>query len=191
MEYRAFKDTYMLRIDIGEEITESLKKMCKQEGIRLAEVNAIGASDHAVVGVYDLQEQAYRREELTGFMEIAGLTGSVTSMDGNPYVHLHAVLADGENRLQVSVEFTKNGLFSKYDVDLYCDDVLIARMPHGKDYEGTWLVSSGTHLIMFCKAGDRSVRGSVTVKAEGDAAFSCRIEAERNKVRIDRDRLTY
>ncbi len=99
MEYRAFKDTYMLRIDIGEEITESLKKMCKQEGIRLAEVNAIGASDHAVVGVYDLQEQAYRREELTGFMEIAGLTGSVTSMDGNPYVHLHAVLADGENRL--------------------------------------------------------------------------------------------
>ena len=95
MEYRAFKDTYMLRIDIGEEITESLKKMCKQEGIRLAEVNAIGASDHAVVGVYDLQEQAYRREELTGFMEIAGLTGSVTSMDGNPYVHLHAVLADG------------------------------------------------------------------------------------------------
>ena len=101
------------------------------------------------------------------------------------------VAVDGENRLQVSVEFTKNGLFSKYDVDLYCDDVLIARMPHGKDYEGTWLVSSGTHLIMFCKAGDRSVRGSVTVKAEGDAAFSCRIEAERNKVRIDRDRLTY
>ena len=100
------------------------------------------------------------------------------------------VPVDGETRLQVSVEFRKNGIFSQYYVDLYCDDVLIATLPHGKNYEGTWLVSEGTHMIMFCKSGDRSVRGSVTVKVSRDAAFSCHIEATRNKVEITKDRLT-
>ncbi len=98
---------------------------------------------------------------------------------------------DGETRLQVSVEFRKNGIFSRYDVDLYCDDVFIATLPHGKNYEGAWLVSDGTHMIMFCKSGDRSVRGSVTLKVDRDAAFFCKIEATRNKVDITKDKLTY
>ena len=62
MQYRQLGDTYMLRIDCGEEILQSLKQMCEQEGIRLAQVSAIGAVDHAVVGVYDLQEKRYHYE---------------------------------------------------------------------------------------------------------------------------------
>ena len=62
MLYRQIGDTYMLRIDLGEEILQSLKQMCEQEGIRLAQVSAIGAVDHAVVGVYDLQENGTIRK---------------------------------------------------------------------------------------------------------------------------------
>ena len=62
MQYRQLGNTYMLRIDYGEEILQSLKQMCEQEGIRLAQVSAIGAVDHAVVGVYDLQEKRYHYE---------------------------------------------------------------------------------------------------------------------------------
>ena len=46
-----------------------------------------------MIGVYDLETQSYHREELNGFMEIAGLSGSVTAMDGKPYIHLHTTLA--------------------------------------------------------------------------------------------------
>ena len=99
MEYRRFGNTWAVRIDLGEEILESLKQLCAQEGIRLAQVSAIGAADRAVVGVYDLKEQQYHREELDGFMEITNLSGSVTEMNGGPYVHLHATLADQQNRL--------------------------------------------------------------------------------------------
>ena len=99
MQYQRFDQTYMLRIDIGEEITESLEKLCEREGIRLAQVSAIGAADHAVIGVYDLREQQYHREELNGFMEIASLAGSVTEKDGKPYIHLHATLADQQHAL--------------------------------------------------------------------------------------------
>ena len=97
MDYRKFGNTYMLRIDVGEEILESLKAVCAREGIRLAQVSAIGAADRAAVGVYDLAEKQYHREDLEGFMEIANLSGSVTEMNGEPYIHLHATLADQRN----------------------------------------------------------------------------------------------
>ena len=84
MQYQKFGNTYMLRIDLGEEITDSLKEMCAREGIRLAQVSAIGAADRAAVGVYDLEEKQYHREDLEGFMEIANLSGSVTEMNGSP-----------------------------------------------------------------------------------------------------------
>lgn len=99
MQYRQFGDTYMLRIDYGEEILQSLKQMCEQEAIRLAQVSAIGAADHAIVGVFDLREKRYHLEETNEFMEIASLSGSVTEMNGQPYIHLHVTLADQKHIL--------------------------------------------------------------------------------------------
>lgn len=94
MQYRRFKDTYAVRVDLGEEILTSLRKLCEAERIALAHVQAIGASCHAELGVYDLETREYRREELDSFMEILSLSGNITAMDGKPYIHLHATLAD-------------------------------------------------------------------------------------------------
>lgn len=97
MQYKKIGDTYLVRLDLNEEIMQSLKQLCEKEDIRLAQVNAIGASNHAVIGVYDLQAQAYHWEELNGFMEITGLTGNVTRMNGEFYLHLHGTMADRNN----------------------------------------------------------------------------------------------
>ena len=94
MTYRRFNDTYMVRVDQGEEILEQLMNVCLREQITLAQVEAIGAADQTELGVYDLNTRSYQREELNGFMEITGLSGSVTRMNGQPYIHLHASLAD-------------------------------------------------------------------------------------------------
>ena len=94
MQYKQSGNTYMLRIDLGEDIVESLKKLCEDEQILLGRVEAIGATDHAVIGVYDLAKKEYYPETIDEFMEIASLNGSVTAMDGKPYIHLHATLAD-------------------------------------------------------------------------------------------------
>ena len=97
MQYGKYGDTYLVRIDRGEEIVKTLKDLCEKEDIRLAQVDAIGAVSHAVIGVYDLEGQAYRREELEGFMEIASLSGNVTRMAGEPYLHLHGTFADRDH----------------------------------------------------------------------------------------------
>ena len=99
MDYRRFGNTYLVRMDVGEEIIEQLKSLCRSENIRLAQVDAIGAVRQAVIGVYDLEEQAYHREDLEGLMEIAGLQGSVTRMNGEVYPHLHVTLAGQDNKV--------------------------------------------------------------------------------------------
>ena len=99
MDYRRFGNTYLVRMDVGEEIVEELKSLCRNENIRLAQVDAIGAVRQAVIGVYNLEEQAYHREDLEGLMEIAGLQGSVTRMNGEFYPHLHVTLAGQDNKV--------------------------------------------------------------------------------------------
>ena len=94
MEYKRFKDTYAVRLDLNDEVMKSVMELAEKEGIRLAEVSAIGATDHAVIGVYDLDRQSYHHEEINGFAEITSLMGNITVMDGKPYVHLHATLVD-------------------------------------------------------------------------------------------------
>ncbi len=99
MQYKKYGGTYAVRIDLNEEIMQSLKALCEQEDIHLAQVDAIGAANRAVIGVYDLEKQAYHREELSGFMEITSLAGNVTRMNGEAYLHLHGTLADQNHAL--------------------------------------------------------------------------------------------
>ena len=94
MQYKKYGNTYMVRIDLDEEIMQSLRVLCEKEDIHLAHVEALGAVNHAVVGVYDLKEIVYHQEEINEFMEITGLTGNVTRMNGEVYLHLHTTMVD-------------------------------------------------------------------------------------------------
>ena len=94
MQYRQSGNTWTVRLDLGEEIIAQLKKLCEDEGICLGRVEAIGATDRTVIGVYDLEKKEYYPEEINEFMEITSLNGNITTMEGKPYIHLHATLAD-------------------------------------------------------------------------------------------------
>lgn len=89
MEYRKFKDALIVRIDKGEEILQPLRRVSEREGIRLAEVSALGAVNDFTVGVFDTEEKRYYSNRFQGRFEIVSLTGTVSTMDGEFYAHLH------------------------------------------------------------------------------------------------------
>ncbi|MBQ9392718.1 MAG: DNA-binding protein [Oscillospiraceae bacterium] len=99
MEYRRFGDTVYLRIDRGEEIVEQLGVMARQEHIRLAEVSALGAVDEFTVGVLNVEEQQFHANRFTGYHEIVSLVGSITTMDGAYYSHLHMSAANEQGQV--------------------------------------------------------------------------------------------
>ena len=89
MEYRRFGDTYVLRLDRGEEIIGSLGAFCKKETIRLGMVEGLGASDHVMVGLYNVEEKQYHKQVYDGAMEITSLVGNISEKDGENYLHCH------------------------------------------------------------------------------------------------------
>ena len=89
MEYKRFTDTILLRIDRGEEIIEQVRAVAEKEQIRLASVEALGATDDFTVGVYDVAEKRYDSRTFTGPHEIVSLVGTITEKDGAFYQHLH------------------------------------------------------------------------------------------------------
>lgn len=94
MEYRKFGDTFIVRMDRGEEVTAMLTGLCEKENIRLAQVDALGAIDHAVVSVYDVPTKTFYKKEFNEPMEISNLCGTVTRKDGRVYLHLHVTMCD-------------------------------------------------------------------------------------------------
>ena len=100
MEFQKFADTFVVRLDKGEEIIASLQALCEKEKIALGSVEGIGAADHAVIGLYDVGQREYHKTELNGPMEITSLLGSITQKDGAVYLHLHINLCNKEMQIR-------------------------------------------------------------------------------------------
>ena len=97
MEFKKFKDKYIVRLDKNEEIVDTLKRFCQEQKITLGWVSGIGAVNRATVGLFDASSKQYYARELTGDMEISSLTGNI-SMNGEVYLHLHICLSNIENK---------------------------------------------------------------------------------------------
>ena len=89
MEYRKFNNQIVVRIDKGEEIIEKIKEVALKENIKLASINALGATNNFVVGVYKVDEKKYYSNEFKGNFEIVSLTGTINTMNGEFYTHNH------------------------------------------------------------------------------------------------------
>lgn len=117
MEYRKFGNTVMARADRGEEILESIKRIAMAENIKLASVSALGAVDDFTVGVYNVEEKKYYSNNFTGSFEIVSLTGTINTMNGEFYAHLH--MSAGNDRGEVF-----GGHLNKATVSATCEMVI-------------------------------------------------------------------
>lgn len=100
MEYRKFDDTYVVRLNKGEEVIESLKDLCKNENIELAEIIGLGASNLVEIGVFNVNTKEYNTKIFEGMFEITSLIGNVTRKDGEVYLHIHINFGDEEGLIK-------------------------------------------------------------------------------------------
>ena len=94
MEYQRFGSTLYVRVDRGEEIMDDLRRLALRENIRLAAVTGLGAVDQFTVGVYDVDKREYHALSYAGAYEITSLVGTINTMNGEYYAHLHMSAAD-------------------------------------------------------------------------------------------------
>ena len=100
MIYKKFNNKYIVRLNVGEEIVESVKKFAQEENIRFGTVTGIGAINKAKIGLFNTETKEYQSTILEEDMEIVSLAGNITEMNGEPYIHLHIALANSEHNVK-------------------------------------------------------------------------------------------
>lgn len=98
MEYRKFNDTIILRLNRGEEIVESIKKVVEEEKIDLGYIIGLGAVNEAEIGLFDIKEKKYYPNVYKQDFEISSLHGNISTKEDKPYLHLHIVISDKEQK---------------------------------------------------------------------------------------------
>ena len=94
MEYRKYGKRYVIRIDRGEEVIAKLKELCEKEEISLASIEGLGAADHVVVGLYNVEKKEYKQRVFDEEMEITSIIGNITLQGKKVYQHIHITVCN-------------------------------------------------------------------------------------------------
>jgi predicted DNA-binding protein with PD1-like motif len=86
-------NTFLIRLETGEEIAASVIEFARAHSIDAASVSAIGAAYDVVLGYFDRQTREYSRTPVEGEVEIVSLQGNIALKEGQPFPHLHIVVS--------------------------------------------------------------------------------------------------
>lgn len=82
----------MVSVKNHTDVAESLMTFCKDMNITAGSITGIGAISKATLRFFNPKTKQYDDRTFEEQMEIANLTGNVSTMDGETYTHLHCVL---------------------------------------------------------------------------------------------------
>jgi len=89
------KRVLVVRLDEGDDIIPTVKKIAVEKGIKSAFFYALGAMSKVVYSVYSLEKSAYANIEAAGFFEITSCIGDIAQIvddDGkqlDTFIHAH------------------------------------------------------------------------------------------------------
>ena len=92
--------TFALVFDPGDEVIEELTNFAKENDLSAARFTAIGAFSDATLGYFDMEKKEYEKIPVDEQVEVLSLVGDVALFEGEPKLHVHAVLgrSDGTTR---------------------------------------------------------------------------------------------
>jgi predicted DNA-binding protein with PD1-like motif len=86
------EEVHIILIERGERIIEKLTAYCKEHKISAGFFTGIGAVDDAEIAHYIVDNKKYSSKVYKEPMEICTMSGNISIMDGEPYIHAHIIL---------------------------------------------------------------------------------------------------
>jgi uncharacterized protein len=97
MKYFQKDNNYLVVLEKGEELFESLKSFLEQTQLETAWINGLGGCTEVELGFYDLSEKKYHWKIFSETLEITSLIGNITRGEGNePLFHIHGNFANSD-----------------------------------------------------------------------------------------------
>jgi predicted DNA-binding protein with PD1-like motif len=94
MKFTSDGFNFVLRLDMGEQVVDSIKKFVKDNNIKSGFITGIGGLTWAELGFYDMTAKAYVWSRFEEALELLNVTGSIAWMNKEPILHLHATVSD-------------------------------------------------------------------------------------------------
>lgn len=88
------ENNFVIRLERGEKIIESLQRFCKENNIKLGYFHGLGAVSKAELAHYRLDDKKYSSKIIEDALEIISLYGNITTMDNEIYLHSHIVVSN-------------------------------------------------------------------------------------------------
>lgn len=88
--------SYILRLDQGDELKETVEKFAEEQGIKSAWVNALGSCDDLELAYYNLDKKQYESKTFKERLEILTVVGNTAIKDGKPFLHAHGTFGNPE-----------------------------------------------------------------------------------------------
>jgi predicted DNA-binding protein with PD1-like motif len=76
----------------GDETFSGMLEFAEKYKVTSAHFTAIGAWDGATLAFYSAEKKMYKTIPIEGPVEVAALIGDIALLDGEPKVHMHAVI---------------------------------------------------------------------------------------------------
>jgi len=99
MRFKKIENTYIIRLDRGEKIIESVKDFCTKNNIKCGYFSGIGALDEVELAHYIVENKKYTSKVFKQALEITNLNGNIATMGNEVYLHCHITLSDEEMKV--------------------------------------------------------------------------------------------
>ena len=94
MNYKKLNNYIILSLQNGDYINESIEAIFVKEKLKSGWVTGLGAIYDVELGCYDLTKKKYKKKRFSGEYELTSLTGNITFVKGQYFVHTHITICD-------------------------------------------------------------------------------------------------
>ncbi|HZS02336.1 MAG TPA: PPC domain-containing DNA-binding protein [Chloroflexota bacterium] len=91
MRFQRFDDRYILRLETGEPVIETLTAFLREQEIQFANISAAGAVQWLRLGYWNPRSAQYEYRDLDEQLEVVSFQGNAARKDGAPFLHIHGV----------------------------------------------------------------------------------------------------
>jgi len=93
MFFKKIPNGYLIRLEKGEEVIESLIKLAHREKIPGGFLYGLGAVKDVTLGYFDVAKKDYVKKNFSDEYEVTSLVGDIYYLEGKPGVHAHVNLS--------------------------------------------------------------------------------------------------
>ena len=95
MKFQKANNSYLLRLEKGDEVFATLKQFCQDQNLKAATLSGIGAATDLDLGYFNVHTNEYKVKNYPGDYEITAMNGNISRLeDGSPAIHIHITIGD-------------------------------------------------------------------------------------------------